>query len=281
MIPQTCKSTTGLIKITLESSLFSAAFCYLVEIKPVWRRSALQWGPWCRRCDAPLQQKCEPSQTQRRCVTNACWMEKNGVVCVHKCVTWRARFKAEAWGNAPYICPNISHSWGTIGPKSYRSVRTDLSKTPQTACEEKKGVSQFMQMHWFHMCNCHHWIKGYLHHLWVTKPFTKDGLNQREHLLEDNHNLHIINEDCSHFLQSKTINIWFKLCMISCKLTGFGGLCEGESLRLASPSETSEWVLMSRVENKLDSIPRMCMMLCLLEAFGCKEDTVFSFSWSI
>lgn len=49
---------------------------------------------------------------------------------------------AEAWGMVLYICPSISHSWGTMGAKSSRRVFTDFSKMAQTDCGgERDNVS--------------------------------------------------------------------------------------------------------------------------------------------
>lgn len=53
-------------------------------------------------------------------------------------------------------------------------------------------------------------------------------------------------------------------------LTGFCALCEGASLGLEAPSELSACLLMSRVVKRLDSIPRMWMIDCLLVGLGCK-----------
>lgn len=54
------------------------------------------------------------------------------------------------------------------------------------------------------------------------------------------------------------------------KLTGFRVICEGVSLGLDARSKLSACLLTSRVVKRLDSIPRMWIIDCLLVGLGCK-----------
>lgn len=106
-------------------------------------------------------------------------------------------------------------------------------------------------------------VHAYLDHLRVIKPPAQEGLDQRKHLLQ--HNNHLKESlEIKAYTRKQPSSICAYSDMCTAKLTGFCAPCEGEGLGLDAASKLSPCLLTSRVVKRLDSIPRMWMMDCLL-----------------
>lgn len=107
----------------------------------------------------------------------------------------------------------------------------------------------------------------YLDHLRVIKPPAEESLDQREHLLQ--HNDHLKK---NHLHGYYTHPPWKRPARTTgATPTGFCVLSEEVTVWLDAPSKLSACLLTSRVVKRLDSIPRMWMMDCLLVGLGCQR----------
>lgn len=107
----------------------------------------------------------------------------------------------------------------------------------------------------------------YLDHLRVIKPPAEEFLDQGEHLLQHNNHLEKKNQLQEYFTQRPQRS---PAGTIPAPPTGFCVHWEEAPVWLDAPSRPSACLLTSRVVKRLDSIPRMWMMDCLLVGLGCQ-----------
>lgn len=157
-----------------------------------------------------------------------------------------------------------------MGPKSCRRVRTDLSNTVHTAWwgeGEGKGEGWLVNKASTAEISTHATLPLYLDHLRVIQPPAEEGLDQGERLLQHDEHLEVKLFEGQFTCPPQTGPVG----TIPAAPTGFCVYWEGATVWLDAPSKLSACLLTSSVVKRLDSIPRMWMMVCLLAGLGCKR----------